>query len=638
MSEDIHEVPSSTTNFKTEFAKQLEEIAPEAITDGKVDVTKLKELLDGDAADESERFGLFWPGKRDAIHAAQEPTTATLKPEPALSKDWDSTQNVFIEGDNLEVLKILQKHYHGKIKMIYIDPPYNTGKDFVYPDNYKEGLQTYLQWTKQVNAEGKKLSTNTESNGRFHSRWLNMMYPRLKLARSLLTIDGVICISIDDHEQEHLKEICLEIFGERNFISEIVWTNKEGGGSSDSKTFKRKHEYILVFARDINFVSIQGIPVGNPERYTMSDQYEPTRGKYYTQKLGMGTIQYSPSLDYPIQTPDGHYVMPADNNSGKTACWRWSKNKVAWGIKNGYVVFKKNKDNQWIIYTKQYLCADNDGNIINRTQRPSTVIDSFSTTQASKGIRKLFGGIDFFDYTKPVDLIRHLVNICASPGATVLDFFSGSGTTAHAIMQLNAEDNGERHHIQVQLPEPVSSSSDAAKAGFKTIAEIARKRIDRAGEKIQQDYLQQLSLRGKSLDIGYRTYKLIDSNFSKWHETSDSDATTFEQHLLDLRENADDNADQLSLLSEILLKQGYSLSEQIKSIQINELEVLSVSGGLVLAYVNEHVKPTLSQLRTLIDQEPERLIILEDAFQGDDELKTNLVQLAKSKHVNLWTA
>lgn len=644
MTEDIHETPSSTPNFQTELAAQLSELAPEAIADGKIDVEKLKELLDGDAADDgTERFGLFWPGKKRALRAAQEPTTATLRPDIENSKDWDTTKNVFIEGDNLEVLKILQKHYHAKVKMFYIDPPYNTGKDFVYPDNYKEGLDTYLEWTRQVNEEGRKVSSNSETEGRFHSNWLNMMYPRLKLARNLLTDDGVIFISIDDHEQENLKRICNEIFGERNFVVQIVWTNKEGGGSSDSKTFKRKHEYILVFARNIELLDIHGLPVSNESRYTMTDEYESTRGKFYTQKLGMGTIQYSQSLDYPIQTPDGATVLPADNNGGRRACWRWSEQKFKWGIENDYIVFRKNKDGIWIVYTKQYLNADNQGNIIDRTQRPSSVIDSFSTTQASKGMQKIFDGVDYFDYTKPVDLLKQLISIGSDPDSTILDFFSGSGTTAHAVMQLNAEDHGTRKHIQVQLPEPTDEESVAYKEGFRNISEIARERIRRAGKRIKSDNSAIMAERVTPLDLGFRSYKLIDTNFSKWRLSSDIETGDLEQHLLDLRDSrSDGSGTQDDLLTEILVKQGFSLSEDTLAANIDGLDVRMVHDAdneiAVLAYLDVSTKPSLDQLRALADESPTRIIVLEDAFQGDDDLKTNLAQICKSRSIEFWTA
>src|SRR5690625_2457255 len=269
--EGVHETHAATPNFRTELATKLAELVPEAVADGKVDVEKLKELLNDDVADSSERFGLFWPGKQRALRAAQEPTTATLKPDFENSKDWETTKNVFIEGDNLEVLKILQKHYHAKIKMIYIDPPYNTGKDFIYPDNYKEGLDTYLEWTRQVNEEGKKLSTNAETEGRYHSNWLNMMYPRLKLARNLLTDDGVILISIDDNEQPNLKALCDEVFGASNFIAQIV--RSTNSTKNQSLFVSVSHEYCLVYARNIRVLSEKhatdkwSVPKNNVEEY-----------------------------------------------------------------------------------------------------------------------------------------------------------------------------------------------------------------------------------------------------------------------------------------------------------------------------------------------------------------------------------
>jgi len=310
---DIYETPSGTPNFKTELATQLAELIPEAIADGKVDVEKLKELLDDDAAESSERFGLFWPGKRRALRAAQEPTTATLKPDFENSKDWDTTKNVFIEGDNLEVLKILQKHYHGKIKMIYIDPPYNTGKDFVYPDNYKEGLATYLEWTRQVNEDGKKVSTNSESEGRYHSNWLNMMYPRLKLARNLLTQDGVMLISIDDHEQENLKRVCVEVFGEAN-VEVLVW-NKEAEGSSGTlkavRTFRRVHEYVIACHRSIAEVQWSKVREALEGR---EDELQTANLAVNANSERVGHENY-----FPIKNPSGDVF---------TRQWKWGREEI----------------------------------------------------------------------------------------------------------------------------------------------------------------------------------------------------------------------------------------------------------------------------------------------------------------------
>jgi adenine-specific DNA-methyltransferase len=276
--QDIQQVDGKTPQFRTELARQLEDLVPEAIADGKVDVAKLKELLQEDAGDTNERFGLFWPGKKRAMRAAQDPTTATLKPAKELSKDWDTTQNIFIEGDNLEVLKVLQKQYHNSIKIIYIDPPYNTGKDFVYPDNFKEGLQNYLEFSKQVDEGNKKISTNTETAGRYHSNWLNMMYPRLKLARNLLTDDGVIFISIDDNEKPHLRKLCDEIYGENNFVGVYIKQSKVGGGS-DSRHIVQEHEYCLVYARNIS--KTKEMFIAHDEEYLRRYKEEDDRGRFF---------------------------------------------------------------------------------------------------------------------------------------------------------------------------------------------------------------------------------------------------------------------------------------------------------------------------------------------------------------------
>lgn len=630
--QDIYETPSGTPDFKTELAAQLSELIPEAIADGKVDVEKLKELLDDDAADSNERFGLFWAGKKRALRAAQEPTTATLKPDVENSKDWDTTKNVFIEGDNLEVLKILQKHYHGKIKMIYIDPPYNTGKDFVYPDNYKEGLETYLEWTRQVNEEGKKVSTNSESEGRYHSNWLNMMYPRLKLARNLLTEDGLIFLSISETEHAHLRKLCDEVFGEANFVADVVWQNREGGGGSDSRLFKVKHEYLLVYARRSDAAILYGEGIGNADRYTETDEWVETRGKHLLIRLESASLGYVASLDYPIVSPDGVAIHP-NTDGRKVKRWRWSKKKVDWGMANGYVVFKRGGDGELAVYTKMYVNADNEGNIISRTKAPLAVVDEYSTTQSSKELQKLFGGKKFFDYPKPVAYVKWILERATAGDDLVLDFFAGSGTTAHAVLELNRDDGGMRRFIQIQLPEPVAGSSEAARAGFRTIADISRRRIALAGDAVTSQ------VTGQVVDVGFKAYTLTDTNFTKWQVASDADASKLEQHLLDLRDSADDDATSDALFTELLLKQGYSLTEKISDVEIDSLKLKSVGDGLVLAYLDEHTKPTLEQLRTVFGSEDlARFIILEDAFKGDDQLKTNLVQEAKTRGVELWTA
>ncbi|TRX63401.1 site-specific DNA-methyltransferase [Corynebacterium hiratae] len=624
----INEVPGSSPEFRTELAEQLAELAPEAIADGKIDVEKLKELLEGDASDTSERFGLFWPGKKRAMRAAQTPTTATLRPDKENSKDWDTTKNVFIEGDNLEVLKILQKHYHGKIKMIYIDPPYNTGKDFVYPDNYKEGLETYLEWSKQVNEDGKKLSSNSESEGRYHSNWLNMMYPRLKLARNLLTDDGVIFISIDENEYANLNKLVHEIFGESNLISTLIWKNKKGGGN-DSKHIAVEHEYLLMVARKSSVVP--KLFVQHDETYLTRYKEQDSFGRYYwdTFKRKSGK-QY-----YPIEAPDGT-ILEFDEN-GNRLSWLRSEPRFKSDLAAGETRIIQ-VDDKWSVQFKQREPAG---------KKPRSILmDEGTTSSGSSEILGLFGK-EVFENPKPSTLIKFLASIVTAQNDIILDFFAGSGTTAHAVMDLNAEDGGNRKHIQIQLPEPTPEESVAYEVGFETIAKVSQERIRLAAANIEESHLEKLLTRSRPLDTGFRTYTLADTNFTKWRTDSDIDATQLEQHLLDLRESADDNATPDDLLTEILIKQGHSLVEQIRDREIDGLSYKAVvrvddedseEDTLVLAYLDEHAKPTLAQLREALEVKPAQFIMLEDAFQGDDQLKTNLAQICKTNGIELWTA
>ena len=617
--EDIHETPSSTPNFRTELAEQLAELVPEAVADGKVDVTKLQELLDGDAVEGNERFGLFWPGKKRALRAAQEPTTATLKPDFENSKDWDTTQNVFIEGDNLEVLKILQRHYHGKIKMIYIDPPYNTGKEFIYPDNYKEGLDTYLEWTRQVNEEGKKLSSNSESEGRYHSNWLNMMYPRLKLARNLLTDDGVMFISIDGNEVGNLRKLCVEVFGEQNFVSELVWVKKEkASGVPPKNMLLPNFEYLMVVQRKEPF-RFKG------QERSLASYKQDADGRWWR--------------TMPIQATGGQktwfdIVDPA-TGKGYYGNWAFSEERIKQMVEAGKIRFPRNDDGKPV----QIVYADE---MANDRSPLFANLGRFDSESSTKQLIRLFGGKKYFDFPKPLDLIKFLVSQSTDDRDIVLDFFSGSSTTAHAVMEANKEDGGARRHIQVQLPEPLDPVGDAAKAGYKTIPEISRLRIDLAGTEVQGEDQLQLTP-GRTLDIGYRAFKLTDTHFAKWRVSSEIEATKLEQRLLDLRDTADDGATPDDLLTEILLKQGFSLTERIESRQIAGLDVRAVlqsdGDSAVLAYLDERVKPSLDQLRSMVTAIPGgKIIVLEDAFQGDDELKTNLAQMCKTNNIELWTA
>lgn len=626
MSEEVHETPSTTPNFQTELAAQLAELMPEVVADGKVDVEKLKELLDGDAADTSERFGLFWPGKKRALRAAQEPTTATLRPDFENSKDWDTTKNVFIEGDNLEVLKILQKHYHAKVKMIYIDPPYNTGKDFVYPDNYKEGLDTYLEWTHQVNKEGKKLSTNAETEGRYHSNWLNMMYPRLKLARNLLSDDGIVLISIDDGELANLRKLCDQVFGEDKFAAQIIW--KKRNSPPNDRRLGAQHDYILAYVRkDMSAVKLRPRSTEQVSRYKNPDDH--SKGPWVAGDLTANVKggRFVQSLSYAIVNPNtGEEFWPANGGN-----WRFNRERMQELLESNEISFGKNGAGAPKL--KRFLSDVKEGT----TWTTLWDFAPYNTTGSSE-MERLFGNPAVFESPKPVGLLELLLQLGTESDSLVLDFFGGSSSTAHAVFELNAADGGTRRFIQVQLPEPTPESSVARKMGFGTVAEIAQERIRLAANEIAVE-MNERAAGTDSADLGYRSYKLADTNFSKWKVSSDVEHTELEQHLFDLRESSSaDDASADDLLAEILLKQGYSLTEQIAPVDVSGLNLRSVGDGIVLAYLNEHVKPTLEQLRAVVDEDPARLIVLEDVFQGDDQLKTNLAQLCKGKGVELWTA
>lgn len=643
--DDIQQVPSTSPDFKTELAKKLQEVVPEAITDGKVDTKKLQELLDSDSADDSERFGLFWPGKKRAIRAAQEPTTATLRPAKEESKDWDTTENLFIEGDNLEVLKILQKHYHNKIKMIYIDPPYNTGKDFVYPDNYKEGLASYLEFTKQVDQEGRKVSSNSDTDGRYHSNWLNMMYPRLKLARNLLTDDGVIFISIDDHELNHLRKICDEVYGNDNFVACLIWDTNH---SAQAGIFKVYHQYILVYSRNITLLKVPSISDG--------DDFE-------------AGAQKRESARHPVS----EFIFPEgtrwDASDGTVLAGEWGDAEKT-SLISGNMVCKDGKLSEQVTlraaWTQksqmhEFFWGDSTNLVDSRGQKviefyfsptgkikivksrgvltPPTVRRTYgSQNSISNALADLFKiNQSPFDSPKPPEMIREFCSWFTQGSDIILDFFSGSGTSAHGVFIANAEDNGNRVNIQVQLPEPTDPVSPAYKLGYKTIPDIAKKRIELAGKKIENDFVENLKDRESPLDVGYKVFKLADTNFAKWRTSSDTDKDSVQQHLLDIRESSNGAATEEELLTEILLKQGISLTAKLAHKEISGLSVWNIGDNVILAYLNEKVKPSIDQLRAIAETEPAKIVILEDAFQGDDELKTNLSQICKSNKIELWT-
>mgnify|MGYP001163066126 FL=1 len=618
---DYKKVPQQINDVVGDNVKKLAQLFPSAVKDGEVDFEALKEELGLFTEVGAEKYELTWAGKADAKRIAREDIVGkTLKYIPEDSKDADTTENLYIEGDNLEVLKLLRQNYYGAIKMIYIDPPYNTGKDFVYNDNFKMTEEEGLISDGAMDSQGERFIVNSFSQNRFHANWMNMMYPRLQIAKDLLKESGLIFISISDIEISNLRILCDEIFGASNFVVDLIWANKEGGGSSDSKLFRIKHEHILCYAKNIAEVEVIGIPVGNEDRYKSEDEYVKERGKYYLQKLGMGSIQYSQSLDYPIEVPDGTTVMPADNNGGKKACWRWSKQKYEWGKANGFIEIKKDGSGQWTVYTKQYLNCDNDGNIIERTQRPMGIIDEYSSTQAAKMLESMGLG-KYFNYSKPYDLIKYLISRIDCDNEIIMDFFSGSGTTAHSVICSNEEDHKRRKFILVQFPELLDENTDAYQEGFRTICDLGKERIRSVEERMNIS---------SACDTGFKVFRVADTNI-KWNSLMNMgqlDVSQIEStpDLMDFMPNTKD----IDVVYELMLRQrDVALSESVELLSdIGKRTYLYASSFLVC--LETEVTAELVEKIASIDPLPIKFIFRDSAFKDDIALKDETFRRLKA--------
>lgn len=611
-------------NPLSEVVQQVAQICPAAVQDGKIDFERLRTEWSADLNEpDVESYNFTWVGKNAAIAEANKKIRKTLRPVKADSKNWENTQNLYIEGDNLDVLKLLQESYLGKVKMIYIDPPYNTGNDFVYCDDFTLGCAEYIEKKGQCDIEtNERLFRNTETNGRFHSDWCSMIYPRLKIARDLLSDDGVIFISIDDNEQANLKKICDEVFGENNFVAQFVWTNNEGGGGSDSKFFKVKHEYVLSYAKNINFFSTNNVSIEDIDRYKLSDEFEQERGKYQLVKLASASIQYSSTLDYPIKMPDGTDLYPVQNTDKNKACWRWSKSKLDWGITNGFVVFKKDRSGVWQVYTKQYVNCDKDGNIVLRTKTPLALIDKFSSTQASNKLIELMQH-KCFSYPKPVSLIQWFVDRIPDKSFAVLDFFSGSGTTAHAVMQLNAEDGGNRKFIMVQLPEATDEKSEAYKAGYKNICEIGKERIRRAGDKIMSEHPD------AKIDTGFRVFRLDDTNMKDvYYKPVD----TAQDSLLDMVDNIKPDRTDMDLLFGAMLERGLMLDMPVEEVQSNGITYYVVNNGDLIACFAKNIPESV--IHEIANRRPLQALFRDSSF-AESKDKINLTEIFKNVDSNI---
>lgn len=593
----------------------LKSLMPEVFDEGKIDFEKLKATLGEDVNFSNERYVLNWAGKSEAFHIMQRPSSATLIPSRAESVDFDTTQNIFIEGENMEVLKVLQKSYFGKVKMIYIDPPYNTGNDsFIYPDKFSETKEEYLKRVGDKDDEGYMtregmFHKNSRENGQYHSNWLNMMMPRLYLAKSLLREDGVIFISIDDNEVHNLRLLMNEIFGEENFLANIVWQHSiQPKGYLDK--FSIHHNHILCFSKSTEYslnplkrTSENNKAYGNPD----NDPKGPWRSGDVRNAL------YRPNLIYDIISPSGKIIKPCANG------WRWSKETIEEKIKTGEIIFSKDETR---IIRKIYL-----SNVEGRA--PETIWfakEVGSTRDAMNELKELFENPPF-DTPKPIRLIKKMMDLVDDDQCIILDFFAGSGTTAHAVMQLNKEDGGNRRFICVQLPEPCDPKSEAYKAGYSSIADISKERIRRAGAKLRAEMESERVQKASELsfdntdettmpDFGFKVFRLADSNFKQWRDFRGSERQQWQQQSIDFINPVAENVTIDNMVYELLLKNGKSLNSTIE----HSDNIYNINYGELVLLLESVDQGTIDHVLTL---HPQKVIALDNLFSGNDQLKTN---------------
>jgi adenine-specific DNA-methyltransferase len=580
-------------SISEEKRRELLRLFPESRTEGeKIDFNRLKLALGETVETGKERYGLTWPGKADCFKTIQTPSLGTLMPVPEKSVNWDTTENLIIEGDNLEVLKLLQKSYIGQVKMIYIDPPYNTGNDFIYPDDYAESLQTYLEYTGQVDSQGKKFSTNSDSEGRFHSKWLNMMYPRLYLARVLLSDEGVAFISIDDGEVANLVHICDEVFGEENRIAII--SHKARASVSNDKVISSNHNFILLYARNQEIIFQRRREFGLEPDLTGFDREDET-GKF---KL------------VPVDGPGGGAKgNPYYTYRGVTGYFRFSADRMKQMDEQGLIVKSGNS-----LLQKYYLARAQSARRTDTTWWD----DKYYTSTATSKLNDLLGAA-VFDNPKPVELIQRMLRLWVrSDGDVVLDFFAGSGTTAHAVIGQNRVDGINRSFVLVQLPEPTPVDSEARKSGFSTISALCEERVRRAVKE------------SGSAD-GFRIYKLAESNLKVWDSARPEHPHALQRRLTDHVHHIREGRSDQDILTELLLKSGFPPTIGISEVSVGGKKAFKVSDGRLLVCLDRHL--TLEAIRAIADLRPERVVCLDEGFEGNDQLKVNAAQTFKTKGV-----
>lgn len=619
-------------NLEGANVERLRAVFPECFAEGKLDIDKLLSLCGEYIDNDFEKYKFEWKGKAECLKLAQKRSTGTLRPCPEESVNFDDTQNLYIEGDNLEVLKLLQTAYYRKVKMIYIDPPYNTGNDFVYADNFADPMARYKEVTQQTT------KSNPETMGRFHTNWLNMMYPRLRLAANLLRDDGVIFISIDDNEVTNLRKICDETFGEENFVAQIVWQKRT---SPDVRTaFSTGHEYILLYCKDMSQIDsgLFPIPLSDEDKTNFSNPDNDSKGAWVSSDFT--APGYRPNQMYTITTPSGVVVTPP-----KGRCWKNLEDVYYTYLREGRLWF--GADGKGVPRQKTYLSERNGK--IGWTWWPNSEVGH--NQEATQELRNLLE-LPVFDFPKPVRLLKRILSLASKDDDIILDFFSGSATTAHAVMQLNAEDSGNRRYILVQLPEVCDENSEAYKAGYKNICEIGKERIRRAGniithrtedqKKALEDSLNQIklefgedSVKPIKLDIGFKVYKLDTSNLKTWDSEpiETDDLLTLYNRMNQMISRVKPDRSDMDMVSEIMLKLGVSLTCPVGRTELNGKAVYALRADcLLLICLAENVQP--ADVEAMAEYAPAKVIISRDSFK-DDTAMANAYYILRDKGIEL---
>ena len=628
--QNIDRIAALFPNCITEMLDEEHSTPEKKVYKRAINFELLKQMLSPDVVDGDEAYEFTWVGKKAAIVEANKPIRKTLRPvlkdetiptgadsegKPYCSsgsKDWDTTENLYIEGDNLEVLKLLQESYLGKVKMIYIDPPYNTGNDFIYADDFMRSQEEENEQMGMYDEDENRLFKNTDTNGRFHSDWCSMIYSRLMLARGLLADTGLIFVSIDDCELTNMRRICDEVFGETNFVDTIIWKKRYGGGAKE-KWLVSLQEYVLVYCKNAALLGELYVPLTKDsiERYYQKkDENYATRGGYRTHPLeATKSMDARANLVYPIPAPDGSEIWPKRQ-------WLWSKDRAYEALVKGELEIYQGNDGSWQVATKQYL-RDADGT--ERLGKMFSIIENIYTQHGTNEMILLMGNAKIFPFPKPSSFVKQLLPLASDKDSIVLDFFSGSATTAHAVMQLNAEDGGHRKFIMVQLPEPCDEASEAYKAGYKNICEIGKERIRRAGDKIKSES----PLTTQDLDIGFRVLKLDDTNMKDIYYAPDD----YDQGMLaGLESNIKDDRTDLDLLFGCLIDWGLPLSLPYKSEQLGGCTVHTYNDGDLIACFDANIPESV--VKEIAQRKPLRAVFRDSGFASSPE-KINVFEIFK---------